>query len=82
MVSRLVWLALFGLAAVGALASVRLIKGSHVVDRPLPPASATATPSDDAPALPKGDRLPSPFFDNPPREKPVAAVKVAPLEAP
>jgi hypothetical protein len=48
----------------------------------LPPARSTAITSDDAPALPKGDRLPSPFFDNAPREKPAAAVKVAPIEAP
>ena len=82
MVPRLIWFTLFGLAAVAALASVRLIKGWHVVDRPLPSAKATAIPSDDAPALPKGDRLPSPFFDNAPREKPVATVKVDPIEAP
>ena len=82
MVSRLIWFALFDLAAVAALASVRMIKGSHVVDRPLPSAKTTAITSDDALALPKGDRLPSPFFDNAPREKPVATVKVAPIEAP
>jgi hypothetical protein len=82
MVSRLIWFALFGLAAIGALVSVRWINGSFVVHQTLPLARAANTTTDDAPALPKGDRLPSPFFDKIPSEKPVATVKAAPIEAP
>jgi hypothetical protein len=85
MVSRLIWFSLFGLAAIGALVSVRWIKGSFVVHQTFPLARAaiiTTDDTDDAPALPKGDRLPSPFFDNAPNEKSVATVKTIQVEAP
>jgi hypothetical protein len=82
MVSRLIWFALFSLAAVGGLAAVRLIVGSHVVDRTLPAAVAATGAYDIALPLPKGDRLPSPLFDGAPREIPTVTMKVAPAENP
>ena len=82
MVSRIIWFALFSLAAVGGLATVRSVVGSNVVDRTLPAAVAATGASDTALPLPKGDRLPSPFFNGAPREIPVVTVKVAPTENP
>ena len=82
MVSRLIWFALFSLAAVGGLAAVRLIVGSHGVDRTLPAAVAATGAYDIALPLPKGDRLPSPLFDGAPREIPTVTMKVAPAENP
>jgi hypothetical protein len=79
MVSRPIWFALLSLAAVGGLATVRSIVGSHVVRRTLT-AAVAATDARDTLPLPKSDRLPSPFFDGAPREIPVVAVKVAPIE--
>jgi hypothetical protein len=80
MFSRLIWFGLFSLIAIGSFASVRLIKGSDGVGPVLPAAIAAIDVTDAAPPLPKGDRLPSPFFDGPPREIPVAATKVVPIE--
>ena len=77
MATRLIWFALFSLAAVAGLATVRSIVGPYVVDRGLPAAVAA---TDTALPLSKGDRLPSAFFDGAPREIPVVAVKVAPID--
>jgi hypothetical protein len=87
---RMVWLALFCLAAIGGLAVIRSVVGSSSATRPMP-AAISADFSDAAPPLPKGDRLPSRFFDKPvPTSTPavatinptVATTKVDPPETP
>jgi|SRR5581483_5516394 len=84
--SRVVWLALFCLAAIGGLAVIRSVVGSSSATRPMP-ADMAADVSDAAPALPKGDRLPLRSFDKaaPPPDvittnPAVATSAVAPVE--
>jgi hypothetical protein len=86
----MVWLALFCLAAIIGLAAVRSVVGSNAPSRTMPAAIA-ADVSDAATPLPKGDRLPSRFFDKPasastrapaPINPAVAPIKAAPMEAP
>jgi hypothetical protein len=87
---RTVWLAIFCLAAIGGVAVIRSIVGSSSASRALP-AAISADISEDTPALPKGDRLPSRFFDRTvPASTPAVAtinpavvpIKAAPAEAP
>jgi hypothetical protein len=75
---RLIWLALFCLAGIGGLFAVRSVVAVSAINRATPEAIA-ADPTDVATPLPKGDRLPSQFFD---RALPQTAVEIVPTEAP
>ena len=77
---RMVWLALFCLAAVAGLVVVRsVVLGSSAISGALPVAVAAAV-EDIAAPLAKGDRLPSRFFDPDLSRTPVETRKIIPSE--
>jgi hypothetical protein len=78
---RAVWLALFCLAGIGGLFSIRSVVGVSKVSR-APPEAASVEVIDVATPLPKGDQLPSRFFDSTLPKPAVETVKVVPTEAP
>lgn len=78
---RAVWLALFCLAGIGGLFSLRSVVGVSTIGRTTPQA-ATADMIDVAAPLPKGDRLPSRFFDSTLPKPAIETVKIVPTETP
>jgi hypothetical protein len=78
---RAVWLALFCLVGIGGLFSIRSVVGVSKVSR-VTPEAASVDVIDTATPLPKGDRLPSRFFDSALPKPAVETVKIVPAEAP
>jgi len=78
---RLIWLALFCLAGICSLFAVRSVVDVGAVGRAAPKAIA-ADLEDLAPALAKGDRLPSRLFDNALPQTAVETTKIVPIEPP
>jgi hypothetical protein len=74
---RLIWLALFCLAAIGSLCAVRVILGMGANARAAPP---TAIVPDPTPPLAKGDRLPLRLPELSLPRTPVETTKIAPVE--
>ena len=87
---RLIWLALLCVVGIGGLFVIRSLMGASAVSHRVPevvaPEVIAPVVTDDAPALPKGDRLPSRFFDSAfdgALPKPaVETLKIVPAEAP
>jgi hypothetical protein len=76
---KVVWLALFCAVGVGGLFVIRSPLGVSASSRGVPEVTA-ADVVDVATPLPKGDRLPSRFFDNPLPQPAVETVKIVPAE--
>ncbi len=78
---KVVWLVLLCFAGVGGLFVIRSLPGASAISRGAPEGIA-ADMTDLATPLPKGDRLPSRFFDSPLPKPTGETVKIVPTEAP
>ena len=78
---RVIWLALLCFVGIGGLFVIRSLMGASAASRDAPEVIAPDVTAAETP-LPKGDRLPSRFFDGAPPKAAVETVKIVPPEAP